>query len=257
MGFKFFILLIWAVVPVALGVLVREDMAHFALESEQQARACRARSRDLALFAHNLIGQAREVESERTEFDLNQWQRNWRDAVRAKERALAAYAQQPFDHCPATNKLLMYQEQRLGELVNAIAGAARDQQYYIRGEDAMAQIEQDLEVLTWQNNYYRSMPGARGVYFYLQEELARVETRFNAQTREQDRLQRSIASQLKDAERKASELLHDLEQTDQLLAKDGGASYSDDVRSRWQRFDLREQVVMLLQRLSGPAAVQP
>jgi hypothetical protein len=256
-GFKLVILLIWAMVPVALGVLVREDIAHFTAASRQQAQACRARSRDLALYTRNLIGQAREVEFERTEFDLNQWQRNWRDTVRAKERAFKSYTQQRFDHCPATNRLLAAQEQRLQDLTSSVSSVARDQQYYIRGEDALAQIEQDIEVLTWQNNYYRSMPGGRGVYFYLQEELARVETRFDAQRREQDRLQSSVATQLRDTERTASQLLRDLEQTDQLLAQDGSASYVDDVRLRWEHFDLRKQVVMLLQRLSAPLPPQP
>lgn len=254
MGFKVFIVLLWLSVPCAGALLLRADMQRYERVSAGQRAVVQQRSAELSRRAAALARQARNLRHLRSADELRRWRQEWLGLTRAIERDLPALEAPTLAYCPAAGGMLLDQQAALADIQQQTESAVRDQEYLLRSEQVLLEMAEEQSLLGWYSRQYQYMPGGRGIYLNLQDELAKQETRYQQQSRERSRLQDAIWTQLTAAEQAERQLQEALERTPELLAIDAQQTYEGEMQARWERFDLREELTLLLTRLASSPA---
>lgn len=251
MAFKVFIVLLWLSVPVCGTLLVRADVQRFDAQSAAQRELAAQYSAELSRHSAAVMREARRISRQQGERGMLQWRRDWQVLRRGIERDIAAFDNAPLGYCPATSGMLLEQRATLSRLMDKAESGARDQEYLLRSEQLLSQMAEEQNMLRWYSRQYQQMPGGRGIYLNLQDELAKQETRYQSQHRERSRLRQAVSEQLAAAEQDERVLQAALSRSSILLAQDASQTYLEDMRERWQRFDLKDEIAALLTRLSG------
>lgn len=251
MAFKLFISLLWLSVPLVLWQWMLEDRERFASESRDQARSCMQRRAAISAAAAGLLRQGRQLEYCRDRQALQRWNSVFSSEQRETQRAAAGFDRAALNLWPQSAEFLEKQLDTLDGLSRALAAAARDQEYYLRSEETLAQLEDDLEQIEMQSRYYRNMPGGRGIFLLLQEELAKLEGRLHQQHRETLRLRNAVRDAVLAAGTQEVALQAELNGLMQLMARDGDQSYASNLKRRLRHFDLHEALLRFIGDLAS------
>jgi hypothetical protein len=248
--FKVLIVLLWAIVPLAAALLIRSDIQRFEGQSESQRTLAAGISAELSRHAAAVVREARRINRHGYSTSLLQWRREWQHLRRNIEASITKLESADLGYCPATSSMLQEQQATLKRLIENVESCARDQEYLQRSEAVLEQAIQEQRLLRFYSRQYQHMPGGRGIYLNLQEELAKQETRFQVQQRERNRLQQAVQEQLSEIEQTERALQSALSRCTFLLAQDASQTYLDDIRDRWERFSLRDELTRRLAALA-------
>jgi hypothetical protein len=255
-GFKVFIVLVWLAVPAALACMLRADRAAYEAEGAAQRDRCLRRIDALKSNAALLEAQAASLQGVDDAPALQTWRLLWSSLERDYKQDIQPLPAAQTSHYPSTAAMLGKQDDELQDMQATVDSAERDREFYLRGEDALTDLSQQIDYLNWQSERYRLM-GAEGVYLQLQDMLAQAETHYQQQQHEQDRLRDAVANGLSKGQHEAAEVQSALGLADMQLAQDERATYVDAMRQRWQAFDLKRTLSEQLTRLALGAQPGP
>lgn len=250
MGFKLLIALLWLSIPLCCLLWLRQDMERFASDSASQRSKAASISAELSRHAAAAARELRRSRQLQTERELLEWRRNWQYLRRQADFALLPFDQQMLLYCPATGGLLLEQQEALSELLNSVESTARLLEQQLRAEELLREMSESQRIIKLYSRQYQLMPGGRGIYLNLQDELAKQETHYASQLRERNRLQQLGREQTSSAEQLERRIQSALTRSSTLLAEDSKQTYWADLQARWNRFDPREELSTLVTRLA-------
>jgi hypothetical protein len=258
MGYKIFIVLIWLSIPFCAAALLNADMKRYEAESIKQARSCRTRADQLSRSTAVLSRQALKLGDVSDGFHLRQWRRDWTSVRHEVDKELPQMASSSLSHYAATAALLQTQEDGLKKVTKAAEDAAKDWDYYLRGQEVLLELAGGIDQTRRQARFYRMLPNGRGIYLLLQEQLATLESRYQAQDQEQSRLYQKVRQRLTDADQDSRNIQHALSRVPDRMAEDEKRTYVESIRARYERFDVREALAAMLTKAlaAGPQAQQ-
>jgi hypothetical protein len=253
-GFKAMIVVVWLTVPASLGFWLHADREQYEAESLRQARLCKERADALSSNTAVMKRQALRLSDLSDGHVLRQWRRDWSAARRESERQLPKLASSALNHYPATATLLASQEDSLNKLIKTADSAAKDWDYFLRGREVLMGLAQDIDYTRYQARFYSMLPNGRGIYFALQEQLATLESRYQAQDSEQARLYERVRLAMADVDKQGREIQNGLGRLAERMSEDEKRTYAESVRMRYENFDLREALVGIIQQAASTAS---
>jgi hypothetical protein len=253
MGFKAFIILVWMAVPISAAAMLHVDMQRYAQETQRQSELCRERRDQLSRSTAVLSRQALRLTNIGDGFELRDWRRDWNAAQHQVDKELPQLASSSLNHYAATATLLRAQEEKLDKLVKSTNKAGQDMDYYLRGQEVLLRLADDINQTRFQARFYRMLPNGRGIYLLLQEQLAMLENRYEAQDREQSRLADSMRATLGQIDKESRDIQHALERVADRMAEDQKLTYAESIRLRYQQFSVQKALASVIEQAVPPS----
>jgi hypothetical protein len=255
-GFKAFIVLVWSLVPLSLIAFYRADHRQFMLEGETERQLCRERITALRHHAGALGAQAATLSNAQDLARLQTWRLLWRSMEEDFHQDVGPLPPQSLSHYPRTATVLEEQSAELTALATTMDNAARDQGYFLHGEETLTELADEIDHLGHQSEFYRRI-GEEAIFLQLQDYLARDETHFADLQREQQRLGNSIQRELSQAQHSRAQVESALNMVSNQLADDERLTYADVLWQRWENFDLKHVLTDELAALAGAPPPEP
>lgn len=245
---KLVILLLWLSIPAGGYVLFRADYARYQRDCEAQRQECLTRGDIIARYSTYFERQARQIPAVDDRYSRFDWEREWERLQSALAQEYKGLRAVPPGYFPRSDAALIAAEQALKEQQQSAEQAAKQRRYAQDIRQGLAELEQSIYEVRAAAEYYRRA-GSDTIYIYLQEELAQREDVYYARMREHDMFLDNSATALA----KASRLGRDAQRATALLAEelklDAARTYREELRQRFVKFDLGQQLGLLLSDL--------
>jgi len=239
------IVIIWLAIPIASYFLVQNDYAHYHEFSREQRQDCEKRARVLGRYCRLFSSRASQVPTIIDGDSRQVWQTRWtqiRRDYKDENRGLRRTAPEYF---PTTDAKLYELEQLIEDQQQAIEEAVRERNAYNRAGGGLELLYQEIHRAAGIAEYYRSI-GAYGISDLIDDDVREMEKQYRERTRERKRRQNAMEDALAEADELRKRIINGLEQLDALMTADANSTYPEELKARYQQFNLRRELHALL-----------
>jgi hypothetical protein len=248
-GYKFLIIAIWLMVPVAGAYLLRSDYEQYVRDGKVQRADSQTRADVLQRYAIQFTWYGQQSMVFLNNDDYRRWQRDWRDLVRQQENERNGLRRDTPEHYPNTDQLLNQLEATLADEKAQVELAATRSQQYVKSEDGLLSIQQSAAEMEAAAQYYKFI-GAEGVYLLLMEDLGKLEDRFRQLQLQRKQLHDEAMQAQHQADDDCHTIQRDLPRLPEKLSQDLQTTYVEALMQRFWRFDpwaeLRESAASVM-----------
>ena len=149
--------MVWLAVPAALGLMLQADRYRYEAVGAAERQVCLDRVDRLRYHASALRREAAELDRADDAASLQTWRITWNALQRNYTTELPPLAPGDLSHYPATAKVLDDQTTALQEMLDTVGTATRDHEFYLRSDEAVQDLNGQVEDLRWQAERYRQM----------------------------------------------------------------------------------------------------
>lgn len=245
---KSFILLLWLVIPLCGYYFLREDYFMYKHDCRAQRQVCMMRADVQERYSGYFESQAEGISKVRNRYSMRAWQRQWQllqDAMEMEEKSINTNTPVYY---PQTAALLAQSEKLLAQQCQAIEQAQRQQGFAVDLESGLAELEQLIYEAQEASAYYREN-GSDSIYMFIQEILAQREAAYYSRQREYDNFIDNAGKELAKGKRLSGELQRVVAQIEAQMKIDEQRTYRQELRQRFAKFNLGEQLGALLSDL--------
>jgi hypothetical protein len=211
---------------------------------------CEAQRKHLEEFSSLYQVASGSVFAIDTGAELMVWRRGWDSAVELEELEKLQLAGQRTTYYPHTTAKLQEVSEMLKQQRSATEEAARLREQYIESADSLSAIAERIDRARATAEYYRRL-GAQAIYLLIMEDLAILEARYKDHRHSRQQTMSDSQQQLQLADSLNREIVRELNRLDNVISQDSKTSYSQMLIQRFQSFDLRQELDLLI---SGNAA---
>jgi hypothetical protein len=249
---KALIVLVWLCVPLTGYLLLRQDWQRYDAATRVQRADCLGRSEYLRRYSVELWRQAELVVSiEDTETRVT-WQRAMQITEAEMEREGQGLRPVAPTYYPSTDATLLELDKLLTDEQAQIEDAMRRRDAYIKAGGGLLDLARDIDRARSTAQFYQRI-GAQGIYLLLMEDLAQLEAQHDKRLSERNRLAQAGIDALDQARKDKDEILRRLDGLKDALAADEQGTYTQALLTRWQKFNLREEIKHIVLSQATPA----
>jgi hypothetical protein len=242
---KSFILLLWLAVPLCGYQFYRADYMYYQHACREQRRECNQRAEIIKRYSGYFTDRAGVISIWDDRYGARTWLREWRLLLDTMEQERQALPNTGLTYYPQAAAALAQAETALDEQRKAIEQAQRQQGFAQDLVDSMAELEQLIADTRAASEYYRHS-NSDSVYMFLQEILAQREAAYYSRRREYDGFMDNVAKELANSRRCAGDVRRATAQLNSKFKLDEQRTYRQELRQRFAKFNLGEQLGSLI-----------
>ena len=245
---KLTILLLWLAVPICGYYFYRADYARYEQDCQAQRQDCHLRADIVQRYAVYYDRQAQQIADVTDRYTQRDWNRAWSRLQDAMELERKAIRSSPPLYFPQADETLNASEQALADQQQAGEQAMKQRGFALELEKGLADLEDSIYQMRMASEYYRR-EGSASVYYLFQEQLAQFEAAYYTRMQEHNMFLDNSRSDLAKERRLSRDAQQATALLDEKLKLDEKRTYQDQLRQRFAKFNLGEQLSRLLSRV--------
>jgi hypothetical protein len=242
---KLTILLLWLAVPLCGYAFYRADYARYEQDCLAQRNDCHMRADIVQRYTVYFDRQAQQVPQSNDRDTQRDMERAWsrlQDTLELERKALRTAPPAYFPQADATLKTA---EQALADQQKSGEQAMKQHGFALELEQGLLKLEDSIGSMRVAAEYYRR-EGSASVYYMFQEQLAQFESAYLSRMREHNMFLDNSATELTKERRYCNEAQRATALLNDKLKLDKRLTYQDQLRQRFARFNLGQQLSALL-----------